>query len=102
MKREINVIEEHKVVITTITDDDGKYVGRARCHEGDEFDAELGKKISSLRARIKRSKSLSKVAKREVKEYNKIAEAWGEVADKHDKKVANCEKQLEELFKTID
>ncbi len=109
LSKEINsyVNEEKGVVTTTIKatiKDDfdlfpnfAKFVGKAKCSQEDDFNVELGKKISKNRAWLKYDKAILKGIRIEIEEEEEYLEALKKDEQKYINLIQKTENKIEEL-----
>lgn len=83
------------VVKCIIANENGKYVGLAKCDPADEYDFEYGRKLAELRAEIKALRADSRY-------LDKVADAHQAIADKHIYKAIDCRLKIEEIQIEID
>nr|DAI45000.1 MAG TPA: hypothetical protein [Caudoviricetes sp.] len=109
LSKKINsyVNEEKKVVTTTIKatiEDDfslfpnfAKFVGKAKCSQEDDFDVELGKKISKNRAWLKYDNAILKGIRMEIKDTEEYLKALKKDEQKYINLIQKTTDKIEEL-----
>lgn len=75
-----------------------EYIGRAKCHEDDVFDVELGKKLAKTRARAKHDLDFHKAVENALMDAEERIDI---IRDKNAKKLVSAARWLDETIEEI-
>ena len=110
MNKKIYIDEQNKSVVVVLFNNQYKITakGRAICHETDNFDKEIGIKLANNRAWKSYYNKLFKYMKedidwadRMIAYHTKNKKEYSEIIDHSKKKLAEIEKEQEELLATL-
>lgn len=74
------------------------FTGTAICAEEDTFDENVGKDIAACKVDMKYHKTISHKYKLMIKHLLKMVDELKRLADRHDKKIANIQKDIERRY----
>jgi hypothetical protein len=98
--KKVIVNEEKRTVATILVDEFGeKYVGIAKCHPDDVFDAEIGTVVSLKKAKIKSHKTGISEAKKELKRLKKFETELNSYISDHSKAAEKIKAGLDSYLK---
>jgi len=99
-KTEEFINEEKGVVVTVIYDEmNNRFIGKAYCSKEDDFNTELGSKLSYLRAKRIMLRAYDKENKRY---FNEQAQRWEEFCKRADKENSKYAVAMEKTQQAID
>lgn len=78
-----------------------RYVGVARCHEGDIFDEEFGKKLALARARAKKADAVHANFFKFIEQLDKLNYLAGKKSDELYRRWIDSQKEITDLLRSI-
>ena len=78
-----------------------RYIGIARCHNGDTFDEEFGKKLALARAKAKKADAIHRNFFKFIEQLDKLNYLAGKKSDKLYQRWIDSEAEVGELLRSI-